>query len=234
MRFCRRLTSLAILAGGLALVGSTPARAAFTLTLHDTLTGDDLVVNDRIGAIGDPNDLAKAGGTIQFTDQFGNFDVNITIHTTSPGTGPGGPMVQDVTITTNNIGSTSDTLTASVNSDGFTSPNQVGTMVGLMSALASSNVSSGGSATFVSALNGQPTSPTLFLNKIDAVTAQTAVTITSVPYTLTNTLAISLGAGGTAQFTGTTTVTPEPGTLAMASSSLAIFGLVRLRRRKKV
>src|SRR5690242_11352722 len=148
VRFGRRLATLAILAGSLALAAASPARAAFTLTLHDTVTGDDLVVNDRIGAIGDPNDLSKFGGTIQFTDVFGNFTVNITITTTSPGTGPNGPMVQDITITTNNIGAVTDTLTASVSSDGFTNPSVVGTSVGLFSSLASSFVSSGGSATF--------------------------------------------------------------------------------------
>src|SRR5262249_41941558 len=156
----------------------------------------------------------------------------LTVTSTSPGDGPLGAMLQDIQISTRNSAGSNKTLTVTVSDDGFTSPGLPGQGVTMYSSLASSFVSPGGMGTFHSSLDGMPDGR-LRLTGVDSKAEATSVTRgPGSSYTLGNALTIPLGANGTAQLTGTTTVSPAGAGLVLAATGLPFLGLGYWRCRR--
>lgn len=245
LRFGRCLTLAAALAGAVLLGTATPARATFEVILTDVNLGTNLTIVDN-----DSNDSNGAAKTIQYNNSaFGNFNVNITARTNSPGGTISGlgvaDRLQDVTITTTNIGSGSDTLKFQVISDGFNTPGVGGQTALLTNALASTAIDAGGSGTFTSSVTGISTFTTSAASLTDTDVLSDGsgpklsdksslyFVLDKSPYTVSNVMSITLANGGSAQFTGTTTVTaPAPAGLVLALAGLPVLGLGYLRRRR--
>ena len=204
------------------------AKASFIITLTDanTNTSETINGNGTFSGSGPSMTIIATPTSISYLPLggFGNFtSVVVSISTNSPGTFANG-QISEVNISTKNSGSVADTLTLTVMSTGFTAPGSPGNGVNLYNSLAST---AGGSSTFVSSLltMGGSTVATTPLASVSGVNNQTTSVLNvirpSLPYTLTNTLKVTLGAGQTSSVTGTETVSvPEPKSWALLASAL--------------
>jgi hypothetical protein len=243
MRLLRpRIIASMLAAGAVWLAAAPRAEAGLQLKMTDVNTGDVKVLTAAPGA-----------ATISFNDTFGNFNVNISVSTTSPGTGLTGSRVSDLTTTTRNTSGVSDTIIYEVQSDGFTLPY---TPVIVKNTLGASEISApGASGTFTSYLGA------LYDSSGNAIANPNATPSVAIGYddydpstdswpgkgsvarfdyagssfTLSNRLAVTMDGGSYASFTGTTAaVAPEPASLAMAGTAMAMsLGAWARRRRSK-
>ena len=118
----------------------------------------------------------------------------------------------------------------------FTEP--ISPIMKLNSSLSITNIANGGTITFQSFLNATGstvlsiTGPTVGAK---AVSPEVNVSGVASSYTLMSITKITLGAGGSANSTGTATAlaTPEPATLVSAIVSLPLFGIGAWVRRRR-
>jgi len=238
IRFRNFLPVAALLVGVAILAAPTQANAAFTLTLNQTGFGSVTITD------GDLNDQSPLPGVITYNvANYGTFtDLEITIRSNAPGTTTGiGSSVRDITLTTRNSSGTAATLDLTAFDDTFTIPS--GNPLLMRSSLSSDlleggNLASGEVAkgeftsTFISGTT--TSSPTITLTGPGAGVNFTTVPRNLAGFTLTNHLAVTLGGGGQANFTGSTSVTvPAPPSLLLLAGALPVFGVARLLRRRK-
>lgn len=229
---CRiRTLVVALVAWAGAWATPPPARAGFSITLTDMGTGAQTPFTAPVGV----NTINTGFITV------GNFTVDVTARTNSPGGQINGlgvaDRLQDITITTSNNSFGSDTLVFQVISTGFTVPGVLGGTVEITNTLASSAVDPGGSGTLTSSVMGISTytTPAVTLSSVGSVSSSGSFTLDANPYTVYNTMNIMLAGGDSAQFTGTTTVTaPAPPGVVLALSGIPVLGLgCWLRRRRR-
>jgi hypothetical protein len=245
-----RLRSLLAAVAGLLVGGAifgmpTSANASFTLTLTET-GGPSITITDN--QVGPPADANPAVGTITVVAlTVGDFTVSVQTSISNAAQG-----VLPATVTTNvtafnNDAGQSHILTIVSSDTGFTVPAS-STKVAMSTNLADSSPLSvsGLSDTFFSTLgvtNGTlltVTSPTAHSGPVSDVE-----TIPSNPYTLSNTLAITVvgaapvgglgNANGEVQAQGTTQVTPVPvpAGVFLVLSAVPALGFSRLLKRRQ-
>jgi hypothetical protein len=241
----RSIRKLPILAGlaMVALVGmSSTARADIILTLVDSGNPGGSFGPSTI-ASGSPTAGGGAGiSSTAFSGQFGDFLYSSALAGESQG---GSPLTAEAVSTSLNIQNTTGathTLTITIQDTGFTSPTAP-PPVSLTSSFSGTTNNGLGSATFQSSvvtLGANSPGPQV-VNPLGLSFNNTAfgtVTSTGVaPYSIFQTLTITLTAGEKINFTGRTDLvaTPEPATLAMAAAALPVLGIgMFLRRRRRL
>ena len=236
----RRLLPLAAAAlfGATVLGAPTEAQAAFKLTIAES-GGASVTIED-----GGSGDLASQSGTIMFAGALGDFNIQLSMGTSTAnpnGIGPAQLTINNTSISSGGFSGTR-TITITLEDTGFTSPG-VGNG-NMLSQLSTTQVPTGTSVTFQSILDnpgtGNDYSGTLLsLNTVGGSSANDFVEIGSSPYTLRNVTTYTMvgqGSGNmiTVQSTGATVVTPAPAGLILALSGLPVLGLgCWLRRRGK-
>lgn len=217
---------------------TSPAQAAFTVTLSDGIIADNVT-------------FSTAGPLILQVFTVGQYSVTINASTDSPsGFGNTGTVTDNVTVTRMNPPLTGDdsTLTITLKSDGF---NFVGaaSKLDLANSLASSLLRGGSSASgsFVSTIDAQTSTPVSDTGSGNPgspisvpISGSTSVLVTTLGSTFAiesvltiKNLPTNNGVQVDAQFNTTTTATavPVPPALALLASGIP-FALVYLRRRK--
>lgn len=235
----RRLTSpcaamVAILIMGMA----TPARAA--LDIWASTTNTTPVAGDQIATAG-------SGSTATFSGNVGSFSINL-LATSSDS--PGSPTFAKLTGTTlsiTNSGGSTANLYISLGDTGFTGP-LTPPDIGVNSHIGVTTVidNAANTMTFTSYVNNGPagaqngtsgtavgpTSPQI-LTGSDHKDAYATLTSLSSGFSITQLLAITLGAGSEINFSTNTTLSsvPEPSTMALAGLGMLGFVGYGLRRR---
>jgi len=249
----RRFAFLAIAAGAALCGASRPAEAALSLTLSQTGFSSVTIPDNGSVTVNSVTytDIDPTTGVISLSANFGTFtEVAVTIRSNSPGN-PNplvGGTLRDITAVARNTATGSAPLNISASGDGFTIP--AGGSLAMRSSLSSDTIIGGN-------LTPGDTAQGVFISQLTSgvTTTSPAITITAamVPsvgttfgdanitsaarllptFTLSNTLAITLGGGGLANFTGQTqALVPEPATLALAASGLPLLALGLRRRRR--
>jgi len=234
VRFCKRFAILAVLAGAALLVGPSPAQAAFTLSLSDGTT--TTTVTDQ--TFGPSGDLDPASGQIIFSGAIGVFNVNISVGTSNAPNGfPALLTINNTSISAAGLpANTSSTLTLVLQDTGFMGP---AGSVTAETQLSTTQLPANTTVTGQTSVNGTPLT-LITLNTVGGGRVFDTVNIATTPFTLTNTTTFTVVAGPNGsgpstvvQFTGLTSVTPEPGTMAMAFSALPLLGLGYWRHRRR-
>jgi hypothetical protein len=238
-----------VLAAALAAVGSIPASAAFQINVGGTVVAGVIVggttVTDNVAGDSD----ATAGSIAFNIANVGSFQVN-------QGTGiTGNPFaelfINDIATTFNNAVLPA-TINLAITDTNFSSPTGP-VFMGL--SLTNNTVALGGPTSSVSSTGYYSASNTAFQVTGPATATATAInqddeqTFSNVfnavaPYSLTNLITINVSAFGTApgaagrrvQLTSNLVLNsiPEPGTVALFGTLMAVTGLVIRRRRANV
>ncbi len=224
-----RTRTLLTSAATLALV-AMPASAALTLELTP-LAGSPLTVVDGSGLDGETNP-----GVVSYSGALGAIDISVTVGVSNS---PGGTSA-DLTITSLLIENTSSLdagVTIRLSDTGFNSP--AGTTLGSTAGGTFSGLNATSSVNFTSYADA---SNALF--GLGTATAPLAYSFTTPPsqsfsgsvdtgfagslYSLTSVTVVGLSANGQVNFSGLTSVVPEPATLG-AVAALSVAGLRRRR-----
>jgi len=226
-----------LLVGAAVLVAPAQASAAFSLTLADS-DGNSVVINDNNAPLGSGVDVDPLTGRIVFTGSLGSFDIQISVGTSNA---PGTPTLAQLTINNTSISSLgftgSKTVTVTLQDTGFFNPTGKDN---LESQVSTTQLPSNSTVTFQSYLNGVATGSVQTLTTVGGSRQNTAVNITTTPYSLKNVTTFTVQGQGanvglTVQTSGLTAVTvPVPAglVLVLTGAPLAGFG-AWLRRRKK-
>jgi hypothetical protein len=209
-----------VLAAGAVLAGPSPARATFTLTLHETGFTDAVYGDNGAGVI------FISGGS------FGDFAFQADIATSNSQSG-----VAPATLTINqlafrNQAQGSKSLTITIQDDGFTAPSP-GQVIMTTQLATISLTNAGDTVSERSYLNGVGGTLLSLGTAPSGDKVQDVVQETSSPYTLTNVTTLNLSKGGMIASVGSTTVaTPAPAGALLALTGVPFLGLGLLRRRK--
>jgi len=225
LRSRKLLPAVAALAVAVLLGTSYPARAAFSLTLHETGFADQTITDNGAG------DLSSAtGGVITFAGTYGTFDIQISVGTSNSASGaqPAQLTINNTSITSTSGGS----LTVTLTDTGFTAPGTGNAF--LDTQLSTTQLPLGSTVTSHSEVNGTAGGD-VALNTVSGGLREDIVAIGTTPYTLSNVTTFNLAGAGTLQFTGITTATavPAPAGVVLALTGLPVLGLGWLRRRRK-
>jgi len=229
---------LAALAGAALLGGAPPARADFTVTLHEAnANAKDLVITDNSAKDFDP-----AVGSINFSGTFGDFKIqsDFATSTSQDPTSPAELTINQFSL--ENLSATGPAVLTITVSDTF-SNGSPGGLVEVESQLSTTSLTKAGdTVAFQSFLNGVGNGQ---------VSLGTAPSGTSGvknglalglgdSYTLSNVTTVSLSPGGkilstgtTTVATGTTTVVPAPAGAVLALSALPLLAVGHWLRRRK-
>ncbi len=228
VRSRKRLTLMALLAGAIIMGVPPPAGADFRLTLHQDGFADRTITDNSI------YDLSPTTtGVIVYSGTFGTFTITAEIGTSNSTAG-----VEPAALTINQLSIASPsggTLTITLSDDGFTAP-QAGQQVAMRSQLSSTSLTSGGSVSFQSYLEGVGgTVLTLGTANPNGIEATDIRMLGATPYTLSNVTTVTLAPSGVLQSTGTTTVmNPAPAGLVLALTGVPLLGIgAWLRRFRK-
>jgi len=223
----------AALVGGATLALASPARAAFTITLHETGFADQTI--------------PLTSGTINDTGNvnFGDYRVNISAFDSAPGISTlfGGALVSQNTFTVTTITPAGADLQITVQDDRFSSaPYVPGTAVTVTNSLSTTLISDGTvtargfmtAGSTVTTTNISLTGPTFGGNVSN--TASGSVAPLGSTFTLGNISNIHFNGGsGMANFTVTTLApVPEPSMVLAALSGLPVGIGVWMRRRRQM
>jgi len=235
VRIRKRWPALAALAVAALLGASAPARAEFTVTLHEA-GFSDLVIKDN-----DATDFDKSVGSINFSGSFHDFAIQSDF-ATSTSTDPTSPA--ELTITQTSVENKSafgaKVLTITVQ-DTFAN-DAPGGVAEVASQLSTTSLTKAGDkVTFQSYLNGVGN------GEISLGTAPSGVGGTEgglalglgSTYTLANVTTLILSPGGKLLSTGTTTtttttVTPAPAGVVLALTALPLLGVGHWLRRRRL
>jgi len=242
MKWWIRSVALAVAVGASVLGPAGPARAAFTVTV----SGDASATFVDNGA----GDLNSSANSILGVGATGSGLVfTVTANSNKPGQdGPLGAFMNDLTFSMNNNTSSSKTITIVLYDDpdanvGYTNP--LGSTLILQNSLAASQFFAGNDpnakvSVFSEVLSDAgavvATSSTLSLSGA-STGIDSAPILFNRPgalFDMRQTITLTLGAGGVANFATTTSViAPEPATLASAVVGASCLGLFGLRRRRR-
>lgn len=244
-----RLIRLALMAGLVVLthLASAPvARAGIMLSLTDQNTNQTEIVPSSFVSYDSGTGITK----VNFSGTIGNFSFNVTGTSDTPGdrTGPSGDITNVDTKVTN-TSATSDRLTITLVSDGFTIP---GSGLAYLHSSISTSALKAKSLAFESYImqQGEPhpysTGYQVFTPNGLNNSVEGTFTRNSTSYTLASQLLITLDGGKSQVAQGDTSVdqssagstnrglvaTPEPSTIVAALAGLPFLAIgVRLRRR---
>jgi len=212
-----------------ALAGPATSQAGFTIEISDNH--------------GNTTGILTPGG-IDYSNIFtlGNYQINFTASSTSPGT-PDQSYLSSGTISVKAINhDTGTTLHFTVSSDGFTNSVPGGTAF-YTSTLTASLLN--GSGTGFSTINGGQFSSTLAITGAQTSTESGGVLMPGNPYSLGTDVTLVLGdtaanhQAATSSFStqlgdneGHLLITPAPAGLILAASGLPFLGLLRRRLRR--
>ncbi len=220
---------LALLAAVAVMAMPPPARADFTLTLHEQ-GYSDVVIHDN-GA----GDTSSQTGLITYSGNFGSFLITAEIGSSNSTAGSQPAYLTINQFSMQNYSSGTGVLQITLQDTGFTAPNPG--PVFMQTQLSTTSVlATGSSVSIQSALNGTAGTAITLPTDPSGTSVTDQMTIGTSPYTLSNVTTVTLVAGGVLQSTGSTTVaTPAPGGLMLALTGLPVLGLGlgwrRLRKR---
>jgi hypothetical protein len=243
---CRpKFLTAALVAAVAALAGPSTSQAAFTITFQTTGATDITLTDQVFGPVGAGDQSATVNRIASGTFAFGQYEIEVTATSnapggTIPGVGEGGYLTQN-TFAVRALVAGAASLTIIVSDDRYTIPgagqasvtNSISSTFlssGSVSATTTVSPTTGGSFTTAAATLTGP-----FSTQKGADTFG-LTTITSTPFTITNTLIISgllSGPNTGANITTTSTVTaPAPAGLILAATALPFAGLLRRRLRR--
>jgi hypothetical protein len=190
---------------------------------------------------GHDDDSSPAGdGNISFVGTFGDFQFEFV--NASQAASLTESLLQTTEFSVRNTLAGDITLVVTATSDPFTEPLGDGDELLVESRLASDYISAGGAATYVGEIDTTELDPLAISASASPQGVQTSMEyVRGANFTLSSTLAITLGASGRAQVTGTTaatapppggggttavTVVPAPASLTMLFSGLPMLGVV--------
>jgi len=230
--------ALAVLVGVAMLALASPARAGFTITLHETGFADQSF-NLTSGA------LNTVGPTT-----FGDYTVTVTARDSAPGIDQtfGGALVSQNTFTVTSAASAPTALRITVQDDTFSSaPYGSGNPVTLQNSLSTTLITSGTVAAHGFIMGGSTvTTNDISLNGPNlggsvSNSASGSISPLGPTFTLGNVALVTFTSGGTilnpqqANFTVTTLApVPEPSTMAVALTGLPLVIGVWMRRRRQM
>jgi len=239
MNLVRRMAMLAVCSGIAILATSSPAKALLTAKISNGVSSVSITDNVM-------NDFNPAAQSLFFSGNVGAFSnalgsgVSLTASSNAPGSNDSmiGSFITDTTITVRNSTSGTQVLTVMLSDNAFTIPG-LGTKSHVISSVSTTQLTgSGSAATNRSTVSGTMLAGTAMIsgpstNASNSVNGN--VTITSSPYTISQTGTITLAAGQVATVTFTTTVigSPEPASMVMLATALPVLGLVRRLRRAR-
>lgn len=205
------------------------ADGGLVVTLEQTAgdSGPVAAISAPISILGNGNEAAS------FNNAYGDFFLQSLTVFSNANQATSMSMLQDISISIQNGTASAATLVITVFDDSFTTPGNPGDVLPLINRLSSSFVS-GGSVTFVSSLDGQSTAPVTFNGSGLDSTQIFATRGPGTEFTLGNQLTITLAAGGQANVTGTTLISPAPSASTLFLTCLPLLGFVFLRTRKTV
>jgi len=253
MRKFRWISAAALLAG-MAILGATPARAALVLTITQDGNGSiSASMDTTTGTITPGPTSGTATGTftpsinpitgektLAFNGTVGSvfFDLSVAATTNTPGT----PTLAKLNLSSNtitNLDGAGQSFSISSSATGYTAP--TGDVTGEISNSGTLTTGSISAGSFTGTADGHTFGPLTFAATGTAVSLANNPPGTPIsgfpttsPYTMSETLAGTLGANSsTASLGGTLviTVAPEPSTVAAALTGVSLVGLGALRRR---
>jgi hypothetical protein len=229
------MKKFAILAPAIAAaLFATSARADFELRIGDTADAVSVTVVDN-----GPGDLNPAPGVILYSATVGEFFISVTTAMSKPVIGSASSPFMDLDVVATKLAnSQADTLTVMASDTDF-SPPPAGWQVGFGGTISNGFLTyqafAGNSNTdFDTSGNASPvligTSPVFsgvasFLSSSPSQTPD--------PYSLTQTIVITVGAGSSVtSVDDTLTALPEPSSMAMLVAGVPVLGMLWARRRK--
>jgi len=236
-------SAIAAIAAAVSLAAAGTAHAAFTMILANGASTTTVTDN---GA----GDTDAVLGVINFTGVVGTFPFTITAGTSnSPGTAIDGGILQISSIAVRNTAAGQQTLTITLEDNGFTQPNVPSTLASSITGTLLRGAAGVDGISFQSfvdpsnTLGGTAISTTLqttiasgVVTGVAAPDQQKFPVAISGPYAMTNVTTIKLSAGAQANISGTSVVfagggatTPEPMTASILG--IASIGLLARRRR---
>lgn len=232
--FQKYLGMIAIVAATVAFGSSQRVEAAFSITMQEfDLSGD-------IGSALVLSDLDN-NNEIVFDGNFGSFYLErVSAFSNAPGNSSEA-LLSTISLTVRKRTWTGSGLRITTFDDGFTMPGQSGSELLLSNEMATSQMTSGGSTMYASALDSTWTSPVTLFTTGNAASGVSAVR-GGPTFTMTSVLTIMVAppphpnAGGVSvvNVTGTTrAVLPEPASLAVWGLGLGVMALAGARRRAK-
>jgi hypothetical protein len=219
-------TAIALMAGGTARAG------LLQITFHET-GFTDVTITDRIGGVGDPNDLNGNANQIlalipaSFTDYSGS----VIVSSNNTGNGALGTLNLNPNVAEAVSGANPLTLTAT--QTGFLLPGGSGSTVKFTSTLAVSGITSG-TVGLIGSIDSTST-PAQSLSA-PATNIQTLTYVRGATYSLTAQSTIALtGTADTTNYSATVSavaVIPEPASLTLlATGALGLLGYAWRRRK---
>jgi hypothetical protein len=230
LRSIRKLATLAGMAGLATLILTAPTRADLTVTVQQTGMP---AVGPTVLAVGSPTDNGGTGiSSPPFTGTFGNF--SITNGSVGESQGFGLSQAFSTALNIINTDSVSHTLTITLVASKFTAPVPT---AGVLSSFTGTTTSGTGSGSLTSMV-GATTLATQTVNPFGTSFANSLTGTAnglSAPFSITQTVVLTLTAGENINFTARTQLAavPEPGTIAMALTALPLLGLGALARRRR-
>jgi hypothetical protein len=206
------------------------------VTFHETGFAD-VTITDRIGGVGDPNDLNPAANAIRalVPSSFTDYTGLVVVTSNNPGDGTNGNLILNPNITVLPLGASPLILTAT--QTGFSLPGVAGSTLGFTSSLAVNGLRTGDTVGLTGSIDATSTPPQSLSSPGTDIKSLSYVR--GATYNLTAQSSITLlFAGDTAIYSATETAAPavstvpEPASVTLALIGAGLAGLAGWRQRK--